>query len=95
MKKTILVDCDGVVLNWEYAFDIFMEEHGFSKIPDANLHYDMASRYGIEKAQVKKLIRIFNESAAIAYLPALRDPSTFTYFFSISKKSCINKSPIN
>jgi len=73
MKKTILVDCDGVVLNWEYAFDIFMEEHGFSKVPDANMHYDMASRYGIEKAQVKKLIRIFNESAAIAYLPALRD----------------------
>jgi hypothetical protein len=30
-------------------------------------------RYGIPKEQVKKLIRIFNESAAIGFLPALRD----------------------
>ena len=30
-------------------------------------------RYGIPKEQVTKLIRIFNESAAIGFLPALRD----------------------
>ena len=35
--------------------------------------YDMAERYGIPKAQVKTLIRQFNESATIGYLPALRD----------------------
>ena len=52
MKKTILVDCDGVVLNWEYAFDIFMQEHGFTKVEGANLMYDMALRYGIDKPQV-------------------------------------------
>lgn len=73
MKKTILVDCDGVVLNWEYAFDIFMQEHGFTKVEGANLMYDMALRYGIDKPQVKKLVKIFNESAAIGYLPPLRD----------------------
>ena len=33
----------------------------------------MAVRYGIPKDQVTKLIRIFNESAAIGFLPALRD----------------------
>jgi len=73
MKKTILVDCDGVVLNWEYAFDIFMQEHGFTKVEGANRIYDMALRYGIDKPQVKKLVKIFNESAAIGYLPPLRD----------------------
>ena len=73
MKKTILVDCDGVVLNWEYAFDIFMQEHGFTKVEGANRLYDMAQRYGIDKPQVKKLVKIFNESAAIGYLPPLRD----------------------
>jgi hypothetical protein len=33
----------------------------------------MALRYGIPREQVRKLIRIFNESAAIGFLPALRD----------------------
>ena len=73
MKKTILVDCDGVVLNWEYAFDVFMEEHGFTKIGDANVMYNIGARYGIEVEQGKKLINIFNESASIGYLPPLRD----------------------
>ena len=73
MKKTILVDCDGVLTNWEYAFDIFMLEYGFKKVPDANLVYDVGARYGLDKAQGKKLIKQFNESAAIGYLPPLRD----------------------
>ena len=73
MKKTILVDCDGVVLNWEYAFDIFMEEHGFKQVADANVIYNIGERYGIDKAQGKKLIKMFNESAAIGFLPPLRD----------------------
>jgi phosphoglycolate phosphatase-like HAD superfamily hydrolase len=73
MKKTIIVDCDGVVLNWEYAFDIFMEEHGFTQVADANVIYNIGERYGIDKAQGKKLIKMFNESAAIGFLPPLRD----------------------
>ena len=59
MKKTILVDCDGVLTNWEYAFDIFMLEYGFKKVPDANLVYDIGARYGLDKAQGKKLIKQF------------------------------------
>ena len=73
MKKTILVDCDGVLTNWEYAFDIFMLEYGFKKVPDANLVYDIGARYGLDKAQGKKLIKQFNESASIGFLPPLRD----------------------
>jgi hypothetical protein len=33
----------------------------------------MSVRYGTSKEQIRKLIRIFNESAAIGFLPALRD----------------------
>jgi FMN phosphatase YigB (HAD superfamily) len=73
MKKTIIVDCDGVVCNWEYAFDIFMEEYGFSKVPDGNLIYKVGERYGISNNQGHKMVRIFNESAAIGFLPPLRD----------------------
>ena len=72
-NKLILVDADGVLLDWEWAFNIWMQEHGFAEIPGSKLNYDMAVRYGIPKEQVKKLIRLFNESAAIGFLPALRD----------------------
>lgn len=72
-QKLILVDADGVLLNWEYAFAIWMEEHGFSKIEGGQFIYDIGERYGIDKAQGKKLIRMFNESAAIGFLPPHRD----------------------
>ncbi len=73
MKKTILTDCDGVVLNWEYAFNIWMEEHGFQQVEDGELLYNIGDRYNISKKQSSKLIRMFNESAAIGFLPPLRD----------------------
>jgi FMN phosphatase YigB (HAD superfamily) len=71
--SVILVDCDGVLLNWEYAFAIWMEQHGFNKVPGGDLDYSIAKRYSIDKEQAKKLITIFNESAAIGFLPPLRD----------------------
>ena len=69
--KVILVDCDGVLLDWEYAFDSWMNRHGY-KIDDMNC-YDMSTKYAIEKPESKKLIRMFNESAWIRRLPPLRD----------------------
>lgn len=73
LNRLILVDADGVLLDWEWAFNIWMQEHGFEEIPNSKLNYDMSVRYGISRDQVVKLIRIFNESAAIGFLPALRD----------------------
>ena len=71
--SVILVDCDGVLLNWEYAFDVWMQQHGFKKIPGGDLNYNIGKRYGIDSDQGKKLIKMFNESAAIGFLPPLRD----------------------
>lgn len=72
-ESVILTDCDGVLCNWEYAFNVWMDTHGFSKVPGAELNYDIGDRYGIDRAQAKKLIKIFNENAAIGFLPPLRD----------------------
>ena len=71
--RVLLVDCDGVLLNWEYAFAIWMEQHGFSQVDGAQFIYDIGQRYGIDHEQGRKLIKIFNESAAIGFLPPLRD----------------------
>lgn len=72
-QQVILVDADGVLLNWEYAFSIWMETHGFNKVPGSEFEYDIGQRYNIDHAQGRKLIKIFNESAAIGFLPPLRD----------------------
>lgn len=76
-KDIILTDCDGVCLDWEYAFNIWMQEHGFVEVEGSKLNYDMSVRYGIPREQVTKLIRIFNESAAIGFLPAMRDATYY------------------
>ena len=72
-QKLILVDADGVILDWEYAFSVWMETHGFVKQPGSEFEYDIGSRYNIDYTQGRKLIKIFNESAAIGFLPPLRD----------------------
>ena len=69
--KVILVDCDGVLLDWMYAFDQWMTRHGFTQQkPEV---YDVAEQYGLEKPFAKMLVRMFNESANIRKLPPLRD----------------------
>jgi hypothetical protein len=72
-ESVILVDADGVLLNWEYAFEVWIEQHGFEKIPGGEFDYSIAKRYGISLDQCIRLIKMFNESAAIGFLPPLRD----------------------
>jgi hypothetical protein len=73
MNKIILTDADGVLLNWEYAFCTWMEQHGYTQIDNGNHYYDLSERFNITRAEAKERVRIFNESAAIGFLPALRD----------------------
>ncbi len=73
MKKVILTDADGVLLNWEYAFSCWMEQHGHTSVEGSNKLYDIGERFGITKDTGKLLVKQFNESAAIGFLPALRD----------------------
>jgi FMN phosphatase YigB (HAD superfamily) len=72
-NQIILTDVDGVLCNWEYAFAVWMEQHGFAQVPGGELVYDIGERYNISREQGKKLIKMFNESAAIGFLPPLRD----------------------
>src|SRR6056300_305171 len=68
-----MTDADGVLLNWEYAFCTWMEQHGYTQIEKGNQYYDIGERFGITKQEAKAKVKIFNESAAIGFLPALRD----------------------
>lgn len=76
-KQVILVDCDGVLLDWESAFDAWMSHRGYRINPGGENEYVMSRRYPIPKSQAIELIRTFNESAAIGYLKPLRDAAWY------------------
>jgi len=73
-EKLILVDCDGVLLNWNYAFSTWIESHGYSKkVEDAGLHYYFEQIYDISAEEGMRYVRMFNESVSIGFLPPQRD----------------------
>lgn len=69
-NNIILTDCDGVLCDWMYSFNAFMEMQGFNQ---KSLSYDVSEYYGIDKKVAKAKVKEFNDSAAIAFLPPLRD----------------------
>jgi hypothetical protein len=67
----ILSDCDGVLLDWQFGFNVWMERQGYKKV--SSVDYGIDKCYNIPKSLSKQLIKQFNESAACGYLPPLRD----------------------
>jgi hypothetical protein len=50
--KVILTDADGVLLNWGYAFDVWMTEKGYTAVN--KLKYNIGEIYGITQTESKK-----------------------------------------
>ena len=72
--KTILIDCDGVCLDWEEAFLIWMEHRGMVPILENHKEvYSINKWFGITPEEGKRYVEQFNASAAMGFLPPLRD----------------------
>lgn len=72
--RVILTDCDGVLLDWEWAFAIWMQERGYVQRPNAKDYYTIHDQFeNLTWPEAKKFTKLFNESAAIGFLPPLRD----------------------
>ena len=52
--NVIVTDVDGVLLNWGYAFDVWMNEQGYKKVTDEWKHYCVFKQYGILKQKVRE-----------------------------------------
>ena len=96
MDKRIIVDCDGVLLDWAYAFDVWMVEHGYFRLPNTSQYYDQTLRYGISQVEAISQIKKFNESGCVGFIPAFRD--SVEYVTKLSKLdwkfeviSCLDK----
>ena len=76
-NRLILTDCDGVLLNWTYAFDVWLQQHGHVRLRTDT--YCLQETYGITAAQKKEYVKTFNESAAMGFLPPLRDAMFYVH----------------
>jgi FMN phosphatase YigB (HAD superfamily) len=74
LKNIILSDADGVLLDWEWAFSVWMQQRGFTHAEGHKKTYMLHHHYNdLTPGEAKRSIKLFNESAAIGFLPALRD----------------------
>jgi len=71
-EKLILIDCDGVLLDWMYAFQTWMETI-HRMLPHDSDTYDICEAYDVPNQVMEDYIKEFNNSAAIGFLPPLRD----------------------
>jgi hypothetical protein len=71
MKKIILTDIDGVVLDWETSFYEWMKNKGYDAKNEGV--YNMEAVFEMRQDKTKALIKEFNNSAWMAYLQPLRD----------------------
>ena len=72
MSKLMLVDCDGVLLDYDAGFEMFMNDKGYTRRRDIKT-YALDVIYGITKQQKHDYIREYNESEIIVDMPPLRD----------------------
>jgi len=73
--KLILVDCDGVLLDWQYSFFTWMEKRGHA--PTSYDEYDMGKTFDMPYDQAKEMCEYFNCSAAIGWLSPFKDAKKY------------------
>jgi hypothetical protein len=73
-EKLMLVDCDGVLLDWELGFTVWMEGRGYVR-KDIKT-YDLGEIFGVPRKLKQELVCEFNETMDCNDLPFFRDALT-------------------
>jgi hypothetical protein len=74
-NRIILTDVDGVLTNWEGAFNDWMEGLGYQV--QCNVSYDLERRFGVNWSETQDLLHRFHDSGALTQLLALRDAAVY------------------
>lgn len=73
MDKTILTDVDGVLLDWETAFEEYAIAQGYVFNENKRIVYGMDAQLGITQEEASKLIGSFNYSEEFGRIAPWRD----------------------
>jgi beta-phosphoglucomutase-like phosphatase (HAD superfamily) len=78
LEKIILVDVDGVLLDWNAGFCNWMDKQGFPFIPGTEHEYAIEKRHeNVTFTQARKLIEEFNTSDELRTLQPNKDSQEF------------------
>lgn len=73
MDKVILTDVDGVLLDWETAFEEYAEAKGYAFNENKRIVYSIGAQLGISHEQAYALISGFNHSEEFGRIAPFRD----------------------
>lgn len=73
MDKIILTDVDGVLLDWETAFEEYATARGYAFNQNKRIVYGMDQQLGISQEEASKLIGDFNHSEEFGRIAPYRD----------------------
>ena len=73
MDKIILTDVDGVLLDWETAFEEYAIAQGYVFNENQRIVYSMGEQLGIGHEEASKLIGAFNHSEEFGRIAPFRD----------------------
>ena len=90
--RVILTDVDGVLLNWEFAFHTWMEEHGQRAAEGHEFKYCVGKRFGIDPKEGKRFINFFNQLEQNNF--PIKNVKNFYYFQSVLTISYLKYGPI-
>jgi len=65
-SKPLLMDADGVLLNWNRGFNSWMKQRGF--VQACSNDYSLSKCYDMSREEIGKLVHEYNCSAAVSYL---------------------------
>jgi len=77
MKKVLLIDVDGVILDWNTEFDAHMVGLGYELRQGYDKYYHLPHRYNVDAETMHEIITGFNTSVAISTLSAYKDSLTY------------------
>jgi len=76
-ERLILTDADGVLLDWNSQFHTWMTKRGYTMVPGGDQQYRIGYRYGLDIEQGRQLVREFNNSSWIKFLPVYKDAAYY------------------
>lgn len=82
-NKLMVVDCDGVLVDWEYSFKGFMMSKGFKVINHGV--YCMGETFDIDPSLAIDYIKEFNESSVISKMTPFKDSIKYVRKFHEEK----------